>query len=161
MDDSLSVFEAREAYFRASGFSSATYTDDWVHLRLGPIPIAFPNTSGRKAAVKLHDLHHVATGYDTSWRGEGEIGAWELAAGCGRHWAAWVLNAGAMAVGLLIAPRRVVRAFARGLRSRTLYHREFGEDLLALSVGELREQLRLARAAPSERHPSGHPSALP
>jgi NADPH:quinone reductase-like Zn-dependent oxidoreductase len=39
------------------------------------------------AGVKLHDIHHVLTGYDTTWRGKAEIGAWEIASGCGRHYA--------------------------------------------------------------------------
>jgi hypothetical protein len=145
--DSLSVGEARELYFRLNGLSAATYTDSWVKLKLGAVPIAFPNTAARKAAVKLHDLHHVATEYATTWIGEAEIGAWEIGAGCGRYWAAWMLNLSAFAIGIVIAPRRVFRAFVRGRRSRSLYQRAFGDDLLALRVGELRAQLELAPAA--------------
>jgi hypothetical protein len=94
--------------------------------------------------VKLHDLHHVATGYATTFTGEAEIGAWEIGAGCGRYWAAWTLNLSAFGIGLWIAPRRMFRAFTRGRRSKSLYQRAFGDDLLALSVGELRAQLALA-----------------
>ncbi|MEO8706784.1 MAG: hypothetical protein ABI867_42550 [Kofleriaceae bacterium] len=143
-DDSLSVGEALEQYFRDNGLSADTYTDRWVHLKMGPIPFAFPNTKGRIAAVKLHDLHHVATGYATSWVGEAEIGAWEVGAGCGRYYAAWVLNLSVMGLGMWISPRRVVRAFLRGRRSKTLYDRAFGDDLLALRVGELKAKLGLA-----------------
>jgi ubiquinone biosynthesis protein Coq4 len=114
-----------------------------VKLKVGPLPFAFPNTPARQAAVKLHDLHHVATGYDTTFTGEAEIAAWELAAGCGRYYAAWILNLGAMATGMLIAPRRTARAFRRGRRSKSLYDRRFGNDLLAMTVGELRALLRI------------------
>ena len=146
--DSQTVAEARDQYFRANGFSLASYTDRWVKLKLGPLPLAFPNTAARKAAVKLHDLHHVATGYATTWTGESEIAAYEIAAGCGRYWAAWGLNVGAFGVGLLIAPRRTFRAFVRGRHARSLYRRAFGEDLLALTVGDLRRQLGLAEPPP-------------
>jgi ubiquinone biosynthesis protein Coq4 len=105
---------------------------------------AFPNTAARVRAVRFHDLHHVLTEYDTTWAGEAEIGAWELAAGCGRHYAAWALNLGAVAIGLLIAPRRVLRAFKRGRRTRTLYSETFSEELLNQTVGELRRRLDLA-----------------
>jgi hypothetical protein len=88
----MTVGDARDVYFRDNGFSLAGYTDNWVKLKLGPIPIAFPNTDARKAAVKLHDLHHVATGYATTWTGEAEIAAWEIGAGCGKYYAAWVLT---------------------------------------------------------------------
>jgi ubiquinone biosynthesis protein Coq4 len=138
------VAAARDQYFRTNGFSAAAYTDRWVKLKLGPLTLAFPNSAARKAAVKLHDLHHIATGYATTWRGESEIAAWELAAGCGRYWAAWVLNLGALGIGMLIAPLRTARAFARGRRSKSLYHRAFGDDLLVKTVGDLRRDLGLS-----------------
>ncbi len=141
--DAMSVADARDRYFDDNGFSLAGYRDRWVTLKLGPIPLKIPNTAARRAAVQLHDLHHVATGYATTWTGEAEIAAWELAAGCGRYVAAWILNLGAMAVGFVIAPRRVARAFRRGRRSKSLYGRAFGDDLLAITVGELRSRLGL------------------
>jgi hypothetical protein len=149
--DSLTVAEARAQYFRVNGFSLASYTDKWVKLKLGPIPIAFPNTAGRVAAVKLHDLHHVATEYATTWTGEAEIGAWEIGAGCGRYWAAWFLNLSAFGVGMWIAPRRVFRAFVRGRRSKSLYDRVYTDELLAQSVADLRKNLALAEPAPRAR----------
>lgn len=149
--DSLSVAAARDVYFANNGFTAASYTDPWVKLSIGPIPFAFPNTAGRKAAVKLHDLHHVATGYATTWTGEGEIGSWELAAGCGRHWAAWWLNTSVLATGLALSPRRMFRAFVRGRHSKSLYHREFGDDLLQMTVGDLRSKLGLDREPPRAR----------
>jgi len=143
----MTVGDAREVYFRDNGFSLAGYTDNWVKLKLGPIPIAFPNTDARKAAVKLHDLHHVATGYATTWTGEAEIGAWEIGAGCGTYYAAWVLNLSALGLGMWHSPRRILRAFARGRRSKSLYDRVFGEEMLAWKVGELRTKLALDQPA--------------
>jgi hypothetical protein len=143
--ETSSVRAAREQYFVSNGFSDAGYTDDWVKLKLGPFPITFPNTASRKRAIPLHDLHHVATGYPTTWIGEAEIGAWEVAGGCTDHWAAWVLNTGTFGYGLVLAPRRVYRAFMRGRKSRTLYHTGWDEALLELSVGQLRERLQIDR----------------
>lgn len=143
----LKVRDARQAYFDANGFVNGGYDDRWVKLTAGPLRIYFPNIPARVRSVKLHDLHHVATGYDTTWTGEAEIGAWEIAAGCGRHWVAWLLNLNAIAIGLVIAPRATVRAFARGRRSRTLYRGAFEERMLEMTVGELREELGLAAAS--------------
>jgi len=142
--EAMTVREARALWFAANGFSEAVYADRWVRLRLGPIPLWFPNTAARVRAVKLHDLHHIATGYATTWTGEAEISGWELAAGCGRHYPAWILNAVGLIIGLLIAPRRTLRAFLRGRRSRTLYSGQFDDRLLELTVGELRARLQLA-----------------
>ena len=111
---------------------------------LGRPLLGFPNTRARVRAVRLHDLHHVLTGYDTSWRGEGEIGAWELASNCRDHWAAWWLDFSAALIGVAIAPRRVLRAFVRGRRERNLYDVEFCDALLDESVGAMRARLGIA-----------------
>jgi ubiquinone biosynthesis protein Coq4 len=103
----------------------------------------FPNTSARRRAVRLHDIHHVLTEYETTWAGEAEIAAWELASGCGRYWAAWILDLEAMAVGLLIAPRRVLAAFRRGRKSDNLYRGTWSDELLDERVGDLRRRLHL------------------
>jgi len=146
MDATRTVREARDQYFRENGLSEAGYSRRWVKLKMGPIPIAFPNTAARRRAVPLHDLHHMATGYATTWTGEAEIAAWELAAGCGRYWVAWTLDIGAALVGLLIAPRRTWRAFRRGRRCRSLYRATFSDGLLDMSVAELCARLGTDRA---------------
>lgn len=145
-DPALSVRESRGLYFTRAGFpADGGYGDRWVKLKaFGRVVLAFPNTKARLRSVRLHDIHHVLTEYDTTWAGEAEIGAWELASGCADHYAAWVLNSGAVAVGLLIAPRRTWRAFVRGRRSGNLYRRDYAESLLERTVGELRAELRLA-----------------
>lgn len=77
-EDALRVRDARARYFESNGFGDGGYDAKWVKLALGPIPFAFPNGAARVRAVRLHDLHHVATGYDTNVLGEAEIGAWEI-----------------------------------------------------------------------------------
>jgi len=136
--------EARARYFRESGIEEdGGYARNWVRIKIGPVPIVFPNTEGRRAALLPHDLHHVATGYDTTLIGEAEIGAWELASGCRHYYAAWTLNLGAFLTGLVLAPRRVGRAFLRGRRSTNLYHLGIDAGWREETVGELRRRLGL------------------
>lgn len=143
--DDSTVRDARSDYFSRAGFASdGGYGDRWVRLKAhGKTVFMFPNTAARIRSVKLHDLHHVVTGYETDWAGEAEIGAWELASGCARHIPAWVLNAGAVAIGILLWPRRTIAAFQRGRRSGNLYRTEFSDELLEMTVGDLRRRLRL------------------
>ncbi|AKV00535.1 hypothetical protein AKJ09_07198 [Labilithrix luteola] len=130
--------EARARYFDVNGFGpNGGYDQAWVNFELGPLPMPFPNTAGRIRAVKYHDLHHVLTGYDTDTIGEFEISAWEIGAGCKDFAAAWFLNLGGTASGLVTAPRRTFTAFVRGRRSRSLYGEAF-EPLLDETVGALR-----------------------
>jgi hypothetical protein len=145
MDHATSVAAARAAYFAANGFSEAAYTARWRRIDVGPIPVRFPSHAGMRRALPLHDLHHVATGYGTTWLGESEISAWELAAGCGRHLWAIGFSLGALSYGVVLAPRRTWRAFLRGRRSRSLYVTAC-PDALAISVGELRARLGLDAA---------------
>jgi len=141
--DTETVRAARARYFARNGFDERGYGDNWVWLTAGPIPIVFPNTRSRVRAVRVHDVHHVVTGYETTWTGEAEIGAWEIASGCADHGAAWMLNLMALPIGLAIAPRATFRAFVRGRRSGNLYRETIDEALLARPVGDLTRALRL------------------
>lgn len=150
-DPSSTMREARERYFEVNGFGAdGGYEDAWVDFKLGPIPFPFPNTSGRKRALKIHDMHHVLTGYRTDIRGEFEISAWEVGAGCKSFLAAWFLNLGGLTGGVLIAPRRTFAAFVRGRHTQSLYGRDM-EALLGSRVGEMRAELGLDDATPPAR----------
>lgn len=142
-DDTLTMRDARARYFAANGFGDGGYDARWVKLQAGPVPIFLPNSAQRVRSVRLHDLHHVVTGYDTTWTGESEIAAWEIGSSCASHHAAWVLNLWAWAIGLVIAPRALFQAFVRGRRCKNFYHGEFEEGLLTPTVGAVRTQLGL------------------
>jgi hypothetical protein len=147
-EDRLTLRDARGRYFALNAFGEGGYDARWVKLKAGPIRLYFPNTESRVRAVRLHDLHHVLTEYDTTWTGEAEIAAWEIASNCRGYFAAWLLNLNAMAIGLVIAPRATYGAFLRGRRTGNLYDRTFREDLLAKGVGETRRELGLDRPRP-------------
>jgi hypothetical protein len=138
----LTVRDARAQYFQANNFGDGGYNSKWVKVQVGPLPIYFPNTKARVRAVKLHDIHHILTEYDTSLTGEAEIAAWEIASGCKSYYAAWQLNLGALAMGEIFAPDR-------GRHSLNLYSGRFEESLLDVEVGTLRRQLKLDPALPS------------
>jgi hypothetical protein len=139
----ITLRDGRDAYLTEYGFSTAAYTDKWVHVKFGPFPLVFPSTKTRRFAIRYHDLHHTLTGYRATPIGEAEIGAWEVATGCRRLWAAWVLNLLAMGFGLVAAPRRTWRAFVRGRNSENLYGREFDEALLARNLDDVRAEIGL------------------
>ena len=142
-DGDLSIQEARARYFALNSLGDGGYQDRWVKLKLGPLQLWMPNTKARVAAVHFHDIHHVVTGYDTTWLGEAEIAAWEIASGCAHHYAAWFLNLVAMAIGLATDFRSVARAFWRGRRSGNLYREDFNAIQLSGSVATLRSKLKL------------------
>lgn len=148
-DPDMSVLAARTRYFVENQFGDdGGYNDRWVVLaKLGPVKLGFPNSAGRLRAVRRHDLHHLVTSYDTDFIGEAEIAAWELASDCGDFRAAWVLNHLALPIGMLRAPARMARAYARGCNSKNLYGEPFTDALLHEQLGALRERLGVDAAA--------------
>jgi hypothetical protein len=140
----LTLGEARARLFALGGLGDdGGYGDAWVVLKLWRVPLAFPNTEGRRRAVRFHDLHHILTEYPTTWRGEFEIAAWEVAGGIRRYWVAWLLDLLGFACGLVVFPRAVYRAFVRGRHSTNLYGDEWDESILVRRVGEVRRRLNL------------------
>ena len=147
----LTMGEARARYYERNGFGADGGDSlKWVPIKLFGITLYVLNTKSRRRAVRIHDLHHVVTGYETDIRGEAEIAAWELASGCWRWPIAFALNLAALGIGGVIAPRRVARAWARGRRTRNLYEPEQAcgvEHLLPRKVDEIRAELGLERDA--------------
>lgn len=138
--DEMPMGQALQQYFAEYHFANGGYNERWFHIKLGAVFIPLPNIKARVAAVKIHDIHHVITGYRADWKGEVEIAGWELAGGCGPYWVAWLLNMGSFTIGLILYPRALVAAFQRGRRSRTTLYREGlpYAELLDHTVGELR-----------------------
>jgi hypothetical protein len=149
----MTMADARARYYEVNGFGADGGDSlTWVPITALGLTFYIPNTEGRRRAVRIHDLHHIVTGYQTSFRGESEIAAWELASGCWRWPAALALNLAALGIGALIAPRRMVRAWARGRRTSNFYGERAGIDhLLPRPVEELRAELGLDGPPPPAR----------
>jgi hypothetical protein len=144
-----SVRAARDRYLARNGFSTASYEAPWIEVALWGLSVPTPNTRHRQWALRVHDLHHVATQFGTDLTGEGELSAWELARGLrglGLYVGAIVLSA--TLLGLLVAPRRTLHAFVRGRHSTASLYRSprSYDQLLAMSVLELRRELGLPPA---------------
>jgi ubiquinone biosynthesis protein Coq4 len=141
--DSQTLREARQHYFARSGFNEKTYASNWARFQVGPIPLWIPNFASRRRAVRLHDLHHVLTGYETTWLGEAEVSAWEASSGGAPYWTIWMLMIFAMAIGVCIDRAAVCRAYRRGLVSRNLFFKDFDDRMLDVSLGEMRRTLKI------------------
>jgi hypothetical protein len=152
-DGRLVLAEGLAHYLDRNHLGDGGYSDRWFRINFfWKFTIILPNIPNRVRAVRFHDLHHVLAEYATGLRGEAEIGAWEIASGCGRYYAAWILNTGSMQYGIFLFPRAVYQAFIRGCQSGNLYHgTEYNTELLASTVAEMRERLHIAPASVSAR----------
>src|SRR4051812_3356614 len=68
----LTVSEARLRYFSDNMFGDGGYDRKFTESKVGPIVIHLPIRDTRRRGLKIHDLHHIATGYDTTFLGEAE-----------------------------------------------------------------------------------------
>lgn len=137
------VKEALYEFYKSHYFGEEASTAKWVQVRLGPFKIPFPNPKLRREVIYLHDLTHLVTGYDTSWTGEGEIAAWELASGFPRkYWIGWIYPPMTFSIGLIISPKKVLQAFARGWKQPNLYKLDLPrEKIETMTLGELKSYL--------------------
>lgn len=143
-DDNMLIKDALTELFNRFNIPLDAYSAKSFVIRVGKIPIHVPNIPARVKIARYHDIHHVLTGYPANWRGEAEIGAWEIATGCRTSFIAWFLNIGAVVVGLFMFPKAVLKAFRRGKNSTTnLYHDFEYPPLLNMTVKEVREKIGL------------------
>jgi hypothetical protein len=152
--DSAVVGDALVRHYATHGLpTDGGASDPWFCVRIGPLTLRLPNPPARRRAVFFHDVNHIVTGYNTTFSdGEMTIAAFEVGSGCGPFWIAWFINLTMFALGLFVCPRAVVRAFVRGRRTASIYHRqEDRSTIAAMSVTELRTLLRLDPMPPAAR----------
>ena len=157
----MTVRDARDAYLAENGFSLQGYDDPWTEASFFRISFRVPNTARHREGIMLHDLHHVATGFGTDLVGEGEISAWEVRRGLngvGLYVASIILLG--MTMGLLLSPRRALEAWGASRRGGSLFGTTRShEELLDMTVGELRELLGVPASGVVVRPRGLHPRA--
>ena len=139
---SLHVKDALAAYLSENGFTTEGYDAPTSQGSLFGVTFSVPNPPAHRRALRLHDLHHVATGFGTDHAGEAELSAWQARRGllrAGVYVSAIVMTN--VLVGLAVAPRRTLLAW-RDRRGSSLFSVPVDyETLLEKTVGELRAQL--------------------
>lgn len=155
IDANENVRNARDRHLAAAEQSTRAYDDPKFVVRVGALSLRLPNPG----FLHLHDLHHVALGYDTSLVGEAEVSAFELRAGWGKP-LIFLLCLGSISIGVLW-PRRLWRAWRRARGTQSLYKAQVPyEDLLTMTVGELRRLIGLDDVARLGNAPRGDGPAI-
>jgi len=148
----MRVREARDAYLAENAFTVAGYDSPTTTGALFGLRFSVPNPPAHRRALRLHDLHHVATGFGTDHAGEAEISAWQARSGllaAGLYVTAIVL--GNLAIGVFAAPSRTVAALTGGT-GRSLFSGPVDyEALLGGTVGDLRAMLGIPQEGLTRR----------
>jgi hypothetical protein len=142
-----SGLQGRDEYIHENGFSIAGYAETKSKVNVAGIDLTIPNPPKRRYIIKVHDLHHVITGYGTDLVGEGEVSFWELRAGT-RVVGSYVLLLIVISaiLGTFIAPGRMLRAWRASKGARGLWSSPFSyEQMMEASVGDLRTYAGIPR----------------
>jgi hypothetical protein len=104
--------------------------------KIGNYFFKYPNFNGE--ALVLHDINHLITGYQTNWKGECEVGAWELASG-GRigYSNTWIYPISLILLGFFICPIRTIKAFQQGIGQKNAFLLANQMDIWGFSKNEL------------------------
>jgi hypothetical protein len=141
----LRVAEALSRYYAARGLPA----DGGVSARrwtpLAGLPLRLRNFGWRRRAIAQHDLHHLLTGYPCTAVGEFQMAAWEFAAGRFPSAASTLFCLPLVGLGAVLAPARTFQAYVRGRRSNSLYRLALRQQMLDLSLSELRAKTLPAR----------------
>lgn len=142
---SMRLRDARDAYLAENGFTVAAYDSPTTDGSFLGMKFAVPNPPSHRRAIRLHDLHHVATGFGTDHAGEAEISAWQARRGlraAGMYVTAIVMTNALL--GAVFAPRRTLVALRTASAGGSLFSMTVDyESLLERTVGELREMLTI------------------
>jgi hypothetical protein len=140
----MTTREALSDYFEREGIKTSAQNveqwlgDNWLRFSVFGRRVPVKPLYGFKRALALHDVHHLLTGYDTTWTGEFQVTAWEIGSGgCAPHVLFWLKLVFTSLLGLLLMPTASWYAFARGRAERNLFRCDLGE-LLGREVDDLR-----------------------
>jgi hypothetical protein len=144
IDDNLTVEKAISNFYDQNDFGDdGGVSKKIAWLKFGFFSIPIPNVESRRENVYLHDISHIVTDNDTTWKGESAVSAWEIASGgWGKHYILWLMTLWAMGLGAVFYPQNVLNSFKKGLTMRNgLTSGLAKETLFKLSVSELKTQL--------------------
>lgn len=127
--------------------------EQYAWIKFGFFSVPIPNFESRRHNVYLHDVSHIVTKNDTTWKGESAVSAWEVASGgWGKLYIPWLFTLWAMGLGVLFYNKSTLNAFQKGLTMQNgLTSGLTKNEIFALTVSEL--QQTLSNKPKSEKNP--------
>lgn len=103
----------------------------------GRFSFYYPNLNGK--ALILHDINHFLTGYPTTWKGEFQVSAWELASGGRKGFpTTWIYPISLTILGLIFYPLQTISAYKDGRNKQNAFIIYNFTDIFSLTMNEIR-----------------------
>jgi hypothetical protein len=144
MENVYTVQQALEEFYVKNNFGeNGGEKEKFAFIKFGFFSIPIPNFSQRSENIYMHDVHHLLTNNDTTWKGESSVSAWEIASGAWKTlYIPWMLTLWAMGLGVCFYPKSVFRSFVGGLHMRNILWSGLSKnEVLNYELSDLREFL--------------------
>jgi hypothetical protein len=141
-DLNITIGQAIQDFYDKHDFGEdGGINEKYAWIKFGFISIPIPNADSRKNNVYLHDVSHIVTGNDTTWKGESAVSSWEIASGGWRElYLPWVLTLWAMGLGVIFYPANILKSFKEGLTMNNALTCGLSKiDIYKLSVFDFKE----------------------
>src|ERR1700748_1309295 len=140
----LTVKQALADFYKLNNFGEdggVSKKIAWIKFGFFSVPI--PNIESRRSNVCFHDIGHLVTGKDTTWKGESAVAAWEIASGgWSNFYLLWLLTLWAMGLGVVFYPKNIFNAFKSGLAMKNPLTSGLKiEELLSMSIPAIKIKL--------------------
>ena len=137
------VHEALEVFYQQTNLAPNFKNKHLlVKAKIGRFPIYMPNFS-LLSNIYVHDINHLITGYQLTWKGEFELSAWEIAAGgWGKNYIAWYLCLMGVALGVFSFPKALWVAYKKGTKQTNAHFLvNSKEHIKQLTFDDLQQQM--------------------
>jgi hypothetical protein len=144
MDANQTVRQALSNFYDVHDFGEDGGINEKIaFLKFGFIQLPIPNSTSRRNNVYHHDIGHLITENDTTWKGESAVSAWEIASGgWGNHYTLWLMTLWATGLGVVFYTENVVKSFKSGLVMRNTFTSGLAkEEIFETSASALKTQL--------------------
>lgn len=106
--------------------------------QIGRFSFRYPNLNGK--ALLLHDINHFLTGYPTTWKGEFQVSAWELASGGRKGFpTTWIYPISLSILGLLFYPLQTIKAYKNGKDKQNAFIIYRQTDIFKMTINEIKK----------------------
>lgn len=136
------VGQAIQEFYNENDFGEdGGVNEKYAWIKFGFFSLPIPNFESRKNNVYLHDINHIITENNTTWKGESAVSAWEVASGGWNNLVIpWLLTLWAMGLGVVFYTKSTLDSFKKGLTMKNALTSGLSKNKLnTITVGELQK----------------------
>jgi hypothetical protein len=140
------IRHALQDFYKNNNFNkNGGVNEKYAWIKFGFFSIPIPNPESRKINLFMHDVHHLISDNDTTWKGESAVSAWEIGSGgWGKNYFIWLITLWAMGVGVLFYPSNTYIYFTLGTKTLNVFNSGLSKnDINDFTIKELTQNLIL------------------